>query len=105
MLNIINHCRLQKNDTPDTFAYIFDAKVAENVHQRSDKHSSNDQEWALFMLKNANLTPYMRDSIPFQLMTVASMRKEPVIAARIRIYATFMHDLTEAYTQVYTATD
>lgn len=105
MLNNIHQCNRHKNETPETFANRFDAKVAEYVHQRSDKHSSNDQQWALLMLQNANLTPDTLNSITFQLTTGAAMRKNPVSPTTFSIQGTTLNDLTKAYKQIEASTE
>lgn len=105
LLNEIHQCRRQKNETPDTFANRFDGKVAEYVHQSNDKYSSNDQQWALLMLQNANLTPDTRNSITFQLTTGAAMRDGTVSKSIIHLHSTMLTALTRAYERADTTTD
>lgn len=105
LLNDIHQCTRQTNETPETYANRFDAKVATYVHQKSDKNSSSDQQWALLLIQNAKLTPDTRNSITFQLTTGAAMRKHPITTLTTTIHTSILQELIRAHQETNSATD
>lgn len=75
LLNDIHQCKREKNEDPGMYANKFEARIAKYVHQKNTRSPSDDQQWALLLLQNADLTADTRNSITFQLTTGAAMRK------------------------------
>lgn len=64
-LNDIHQCKRGANETTESYANKFEAKVAKYVHQKNVRNTTDDQQRALQLLKNGKLSTNTRNSVTF----------------------------------------
>lgn len=72
LLTDIHKCRRSPKETAEAYACRFESNVAKYVHQKSVRSARDDQQWALLMIQNANLSADTYNALTFQLTTMAA---------------------------------
>lgn len=96
MLTDIHGCKRDEYEDTESYANKFEALVAKYVHQKNRRSPSDDQQWALLLLQNANLTADTLNSITFQLTAGAAMRKPNHSSMSVQVLVSDVQILNDA---------
>lgn len=92
LLRAIHQCKRDENQTVESYANNFQAKLAAFLHQNNSRSSSDDQKWDLLLLQNDNLSADTLNALIFQLTTIDVMLQ----AAKLMIQAAKSHPSRES---------
>lgn len=103
MLSDIHSCKRDAHEDSETYANKFEARVSKYGHQKNTRSPLDDQQWALLLLQNANLTADTRNSITFQLTTGAAMRKEDTTTNTMQVSLAEINEISRTLAEAQTA--